>query len=382
MESTINRRDWFKSTISLTAGLTLGPSLVQQLIAAPASKAEASFFSGGKKMSSKIRLNSNENPYGPSEKAKQAVVSILSEANRYPFKETEDLKALIAAKEGVTPQHIHIGAGSGDILCQAAVAFGIEGGSVMSSYPTFPLLMNFAEVFKCRWDRVDANEKLEHDYDAMAAAVKSDTRLVFICNPNNPTGTIVSPAKIKSFCEEVSKKSVVYVDEAYIEFLEPAQQVSMVELVKKDMNVIVSKTFSKVYGLAGLRVGYIVAKPELIDRVYKYAGDIPLSQTAIAAAMASMGDETFMKMTRDKNAAARAVLTDYLDKHKVFYGKPLSNVVFFPAPRDGKTILAKMEEKGFLMRVWDYKEKEWCRVSIGTMEEMKMFVKAFDEVVA
>ncbi len=382
MESKINRRNWFKSTISLTAGLAVGSSLSQQLMAAPVSHAEMDFFADKKKAGGKIRLNSNENPYGPSEKARQAVVQILGEANRYPFKETGDLKALIAAKEGVTPQHIHLGAGSGDILCQSAAAYGVEGGSVLSSYPVFPLLMNFAEVFKCRWDRVNANEQLEHDYDGMAAAVKSDTKLVFICNPNNPTGTVVNPAKIRSFCEEVSKKSVVFVDEAYIEFLEPSQQVSMVELVKKDMNVIVSKTFSKIYGLAGLRVGYIVAKPELIEKVYKYAGDIPLSQTAIAAAEASLGDESFMKMTREKNASARAVLTDYLDKKNLFCGKPVTNVVFFPAPRDGKTILARMEDKGYLMRVWDYKEKEWCRVSIGTIDEMKGFVKAFDEVVA
>jgi histidinol-phosphate aminotransferase len=382
MESRINRRNWFKSTISLTAGLTLGSSITQQLLAAPASKAELDFFAGGKKAGGKIRLNSNENPYGPSDKARQAVINVLGEANRYPFKETDDLKALIAAKEGVTPQHIHIGAGSGDILCQSAVAFGIEGGSVLSSYPVFPLLMNFAEVFNCRWDKVDLNDKLEHDYDAMAAAVKSDTKLVFICNPNNPTGTIVDPAKIKSFCEQVSKKAVVYADEAYIEFLEPSQQISMVDLVKKDMNVVVSKTFSKVYGLAGLRVGYVVAKPELISKIYKYAGDIPLSQPAIAAATASLGDDAFMKSTREKNAIARAVLTDYLDKHNTLYGKSVNNVVFFPAPRDGKTILAKMEEKGYLMRVWDYKGKEWCRVSIGTLDEMKGFVRAFDEVVA
>ncbi|MEJ0054809.1 MAG: histidinol-phosphate transaminase [Bacteroidota bacterium] len=382
MESKINRRNWFKSTISLTAGLTLGSSIAQQLIAAPASKAEREFLAGGKKMGGKVKLNSNENPYGPSDKARQAVINVLGEANRYPFKETDELKALIAAKEGVTPAHIHIGAGSGDILCQSAVAFGIDGGSVLSAYPVFPLLMNFAEVFKCRWDKVDLNEKLEHDYDAMAAAVKGDTKLAFICNPNNPTGTIVAPAKIRAFCEEVSKKTLVYVDEAYIEFLEPAQQVSMVELVKKDMNVVVSKTFSKVYGLAGLRVGYVVARPDLISKIYKYAGDIPLSQTAIAAAEASLGDDAFMKMTRDKNTAARAVLTDYLDKKNTLYGKSVNNVVFFPAPRDGKTILAKMEEKGYLIRVWDYQGKEWCRVSIGTMDEMKGFVKAFDEVVA
>ncbi|MEQ1585771.1 MAG: aminotransferase class I/II-fold pyridoxal phosphate-dependent enzyme, partial [Cyclobacteriaceae bacterium] len=106
------------------------------------------------------------------------------------------------------------------------------------------------------------------------------------------------------------------------------------------------------------------------------------SQTALAAAKAVLGDEDFMKMTREKNAVARKVLTDYLDKKNIFYGKSQTNVVLFPAPMDGKTILSKLDEKGFLIRVWDYQQKEWCRVSIGTADEMKAFVKVFDEVTA
>ena len=220
------------------------------------------------------------------------------------------------------------------------------------------------------------------DYDALASAVKADTRLIFICNPNNPTGTLVDPQKVSSFCEEVSKKMPVYADEAYLEFLEPDRQISLISLVRKDLNVIVSRTFSKIYGLAGLRIGYLVAHPDLIKRVAKYAGDFPVSQTAIAAAQASLGDIEFMKLVRTKNAEARAVLTNYLEQHKVAYGKSLTNFVFYPSPRDGKTILSKMEEKGYLMRIWDYQQREWCRVSIGTLEEMKGFVKAFDEVTA
>jgi histidinol-phosphate aminotransferase len=385
MESNITRRDWFRSTLSLTAGLTVGTSLIQQLIAAPVSQAEFLFRDGKeKKATTKVRLNANENPYGPSEKARQAVMQIMSEGNRYPFQAIDDLKAILAMKEGVTPDHIHLGAGSGDLLCQAGVAFGLEGGRVISAFPTFPMLMNYAEVFKATWDKINLNDKLEHDYNAMAAKVMPDTKLVFICNPNNPTGTLVDPKIVRSFCEEVSKKVTIYADEAYLEFLEPALQgsVSMIDLVKKDLNVIISRTFSKIYGLAGMRIGYLVARPDIIARIAQYAGDIPMSQTAIAAAMASLGDESFMKLTRTKNTEARAVLTGYLEKNKIFYGASVTNFVFFPAGKDGKTILSGMEEKGYLMRIWDYKQKEWCRVSIGTLEEMTGFVKAFDEVMA
>lgn len=381
MQKQLNRRDWLKSTLALTTGLTMTSSLAAQLMASPMSKAEEVFIRHLGNSPAKARLNFNENPYGPSEKAKQAIIQSLSQSNRYAVQELDELKAQLAKKEGVTPDYIHIGAGSGDILCQSGVAFGIEGGSIMSAFPTFPLLMNFAEVFKAAWHKVNLNENLEHDYNAMASAIKKDTRLIFICNPNNPSGTLVDPQRVKIFCEEVSEKVPVYADEAYLEFLEPAQQISMVDLVKKNKNVIVSRTFSKIHGLAGLRIGYIIAKPELINRIAGYQHDIPVSSGSIAAAKACLGDEDFMNLTRTKNKEARTVLTNYLDKNKIAYGKTHTNFVFFPAPKDGNTILKKMEEKGYLMRIWDYQDREWCRVSVGTLEEMKGFVKAFDEVI-
>jgi len=382
MKSQLSRRDWFKSTLALTAGLTITPALVNSLMAGPASEAERLFFQMGKMNGGKVRLNSNENPYGPSEKAKKAVMQILSEGNRYAFKEMEDLKKILADKEGVDPSFIMLGAGSGELLCQTGIAYGLDGGRVLSAYPTFTLLMNYAQQMNATWDKVDLNDKLEFDYEKLLSAIKDDTRLVFSCNPNNPTGTVVNSDIVKSFCEEASKKTLVYADEAYIEFLEPSQQKSMVSILQNTPNMIVSKTFSKVYGLAGLRIGYIVAHPDVLKKVGKYGDTISPSQTALAAAKASLGDEDFMKMTREKNAVARKVLTDYLDKKNIFYGKSQTNVVLFPAPMDGKTILSKLDEKGFLIRVWDYQQKEWCRVSIGTADEMKAFVKVFDEVTA
>ena len=378
----ISRRDWFKSSLALTAGISITPSLVQNLIAAPLSNAERSFFKGLKSNSAKVRLNSNENPYGPSEKAKKAVMQILSQGNRYAFNEMDEMRKVVANKEGVDPSYILLGAGSGELLCQTGIAYGLEGGRVVSAYPTFPLLMNYAQQMNAAWDKVDLNDQLEFDYQKLLSAIKSDTRLVFSCNPNNPTGTVVDTEIVKSFCEEASKKTLVYADEAYIEFLEPSAQKSMVQLVERTPNLIVSKTFSKIYGLAGLRIGYIVAHPDVLKKVGKYGDTISPSQTALAAAKASLGDEDFMKMTREKNAIARKVLTDYLDSKKIYCGKPVTNVLLFQAPKDGKTILTKLDEKGYLIRIWEYQQKEWCRVSIGTEEEMKGFIKAFDEVIA
>jgi histidinol-phosphate aminotransferase len=378
--SNLSRRNWFKSTLALSSGLAMAPWINAD--AAPMSDAEREFFSVRKNSGGKVRLNSNENPYGPSTKAKKAVTDILGEANRYQFDAMKKLKKVLADKEGVDASYIAIGSGSGELLYQTGIAYGLEGGSLLSCYPTFPLLMAAATSMNARWDKVDLNEKLEYDYDKLAASVKADTKLVVVCNPNNPTGTYVDAARVNAFCEEISKRAPVFADEAYLEFLPPAEQKSAIDLVKAGANVIVSRTFSKIYGLAGLRIGYTVAKPEITKKISMYGDEISASQTAIAAAEASLGDENFMSMVRMKNAEARKVLTDYLDKKGYLYGKSLINVVFFPAPSDGKTILARCEEKGYLIRIWDYQGKEWCRVSIGTADEMKGFVKAFEEVIS
>jgi len=354
--SSLSRRAWFKSVGGATAGVMATSFMAQTLMAAPVSKAEEHFFTKEKKSGKKIRLNSNENPYGPSDKARKAVNDVLSEGNRYAFNELQELKKLLAAKEGVEPEYILLGSGSGELLVQTGIAYGLQGGRVLSCYPTFTLLMNYAQQMNAVWDKVDLNEKLEYDFDALAAAIKPDTRLVFVCNPNNPTGTVVNADTVKSFCTEASGKTLVYADEAYLEFLEPAEQKSMVSLVSSSPNVVVSRTFSKIYGLAGLRMGYLVAHPDTLKKIARYGDSISPSQTAVAAAKASLGDEEFMKMTREKNAAARKVLTDYLDRKKVFYGKSRNNVVFFPAPNDEKTMLSELDQKVSLMRVWEYEK--------------------------
>jgi histidinol-phosphate aminotransferase len=327
-----------------------------------------------------VRLNSNENPYGPSDLARKAIAQIIGETNRYPFETAAKFKEVLAAKEGVTPDHILVGAGSSDLLCATGSAFGVEAGTILSSYPTFPMLMTYASLFSARWNKVDLNDKLEIDYSLLAAEIKSDTRLVYICNPNNPTGTLVDPQLVKSFCEEVSQKVPVFADEAYLEFLEPEQQSSLVDLVRRGKNLIVSRTFSKIYGLAGLRTGYIIATPEIIKKIAPHHGGIPTNQAGLAAAKASLGDTAFMEQCRKKNAIARKHLTDYLEKKNYFYGKSHTNFVMFDARTDANQIMSRLAEKGIGIRAWDYKNKPWCRVSIGTLEEMKMFTKVFEEI--
>jgi histidinol-phosphate aminotransferase len=154
----------------------------------------------------------------------------------------------------------------------------------------------------------------------------------------------------------------------------------MVDLVKQGADVIVSRTFSKIYGLAGLRTGYIVAKPALIKKITRNQPGIPNNQMGIAAATACLGDTAFMEMSRKKNAEARKLLTDYLDKKGYFYGKSHTNFVMFDPKADALKLLNGLAEKGIAIRVWDYKAMQWLRVSIGTLEEMKTFTKTFDSL--
>lgn len=377
----VSRRNWFKSAAGLTVGFVSIPSLVEQLMAAPVSEAERlhhpTFLKEGI-----VRLGSNENPYGPSPKAREAVAASLNMGNRYAFEATTSFKKFLADKEGVSPDHIMIGNGSSELLCVAGMGVGLEGKRVVSPFPTFRLLMDFAEKMGATWDKVNVNEKLEVDLEKIAAAVRADTKMIFLVNPNNPTGTTIDFNTYESFCEEMSKKTTVYADEAYLEFVEPSKQRSMINLIRKGSDVIVSRTFSKIYGLAGLRLGYVIAQPDRIKQMSKYqmGGGININQAVLAAAKACVDDTAFMKMTREKNEAARKVLEDYLTKKKIFFAKSSINLLFFQAPVDGKTILTKTEEAGYQIRVWDYAGKEWCRVSIGTQEEMQGFVKAFDRI--
>ncbi len=377
-----SRRQWLKSALTAGVGLPLSLSLAEQLMAAPVSRAERLHGIEPLVNGKLIRLGSNENPYGPSEKARKAIIESMSEGNRYAHGVVQELRTTIAQREGVSPEHILIGAGSSELLCLTGMTAGLEGGAVLSAYPTFRLLMDYAVKFKARWDRVDLDDKMVHNLNAMASAVKSDTKIIFVVNPNNPTGTLLDNQQLKNFCIDMAKKATVFVDEAYVEFLDNPEQHTMVGLVKQGHNVIVSRTFSKVYGLAGLRVGYLIGQPDTLKKMAERQIWGNNNQAGLAAAKASLDDKDFVQMTKKKNAEARDYFCKYLDSKKYFYGKSYANVVLFPAPKDGKMILEETEKRGFQIRVWDYQDKEWCRVSIGTLDEMKAFTKAFDQVVA
>lgn len=379
----LNRRNWLKSSILAAAGWSVLPKW-----ASGASQLTevfpASVLSGGTAL--KAKLNANENPYGPPPVVRQVIADAVSLGNRYGHGDAAVLIDLIAEKEGVTPAHIMLGPGSTDLLEKTAITLFLKGGNVVSADPSYMSLINTARNIGATWKAVPLTADFAHDLPAMEAAIDGQTRLVYVCNPNNPTGSLTGPEGLSAFCAKVSEQVPVFVDEAYLDFLDDYAGNTMVGLVAEGKDVIVARTFSKIYGMAGLRIGYIVAQPERINVLTNMVrGTMGLCVTSVQAAIASLqGGADFCAECKSLNAAAR----DYTVQEITNLGYQIipssTNFILFPMGEHiaGEDFLSRMEAMGVGVRVFRIQEKQWCRVSMGRMEEMKLFVAAFKRVMA
>jgi histidinol-phosphate aminotransferase len=215
----------------------------------------------------------------------------------------------------------------------------------------------------------------------MEKAIDKDTKMVYICNPNNPVGSITAGKDLLDFCSRVSEKVPIFIDEAYLELAEGNGTESMVSLLSKNKNVIIARTFSKIMGMAGLRVGYAVAQPKFLDQIQKITrGGMGISHTSVLGAIASFEDTEFQANTKKMNTECKQYVYDNLKKMNYKYIPSYTNFVIFPIAMNGKDFLSKMTAKGIMVRAFDIQNKPWCRVSMGTMDEMKMFIKALEEV--
>lgn len=330
-----------------------------------------------------VRLHSNENPYGPSPAAVKALQEAAIRGNRYAWQAEDILKAQLAEKEGVPEEYIMITPGSTQILQDAAIFFFRNGGNIVTADPTFMTIMRVAQSVGAEWKAIPLNDQWEHDLPAMEAAVDDQTRLVYVCNPNNPTGSMTPVNPMLDFCERMSDRVPVFVDEAYYEFLEPGSQPSASELIKQGRNVIVARTFSKIHGMAGLRVGYAIGQPKTLDTIRKYViQGMGVSVTSIEAALASLKDMDFQKLSRDKNAAARDYTIAALRERGYTPVDSHTSFVLFPIPMAGDTYLRRMNEQGVGVRSLSLNDQDYCRVSIGTRGEMEQFISAVDTVLS
>ena len=383
MSTHYNRRNWLKATSLMASGVAVSPAL-QTLSARPIHRQgvkEYFYQELDASVALKAKLNANENPYGPSPMAKLAIMEAATQGNRYGHREAYQLIEMIAEKEGVTKDHIMLGPGSTDMLEKVAITSFLKGGNVLSAAPAYMSLVNTSMAIGADWKNVHLTPDHAHDLPGMKAAIDSQTKLVYVCNPNNPTGSLTPSDDLKAFCSEVSDKVPVFVDEAYLEFLSNPMSKSMVGLVAEGKDVIVARTFSKVHGMAGLRIGYIVAKPERIENLKKMVrGTMGLCVTSIYGAMASLKDTKFQEMTVTKTEEAREFTYEKLSSMGFEPIPSHTSFMIFPINMPGKQALDKMADKGVGIRVFTIDDSDWLRVSMGTMPEMELFVSALGQV--
>ena len=234
--------------------------------AATAARGAALNVTVAPRVAAPILLNYNENPLGPGPKARAAILASIDRGSRYVGVEGDRLIAAIAAHEAVAPERIAIGSGSGELLNMLALGWATRG-AVTCAWPTFGQLMSFADEVGATVRRVPLDAQLRHDATAIDEASPAGTGLVYLCNPNNPTGTVLPGASMRALCLRLATRTLVVVDEAYMDFVEPGATESMVDLARGDANVVVLRTFSKLHGLAGLRVGYAIGRPDTIARL-------------------------------------------------------------------------------------------------------------------
>lgn len=323
-----------------------------------------------------IRMSSNENPYGPSQAAIEAMQGAFSQSNLYGGIGNQILE-LQASIENVTPESITISAGSGELLQAAGILASLDKGSIVAPYPTFGQLLRAAEDMGSEIINVPVDEAMHIDLNAMYAAIRPDTKMVYLCNPNNPIPSIIEKKALEDFVRTVAKDRLVFIDEAYYEYVDNPEFSSMMPLITEGVNnVIVARTASKIHGFAGLRVGFGFAHPELIEKINKVkTGSISI--LAQHAALVAYRDKEFQDFARARNKEGLAIVEGMFDELGLRYVKSNANFVFFETGIDNESFRASMRQAGIMVGRLFQPYPTWARVSIAKPEEMQYFVQTY-----
>ena len=327
-----------------------------------------------------IKLASNENPLGPSPKAIQAVRAALENAHLYPDGSGFYLCKAIAAKLGLTPDNIILGNGSNEALEFLGHAFldPARQDEVIASEYAFVVYKLIATSFGARMIEV-LSPDYQQDLEAMLKAVTPKTRLIFIPNPNNPTGTLICQRKIDSFMSRVPEEVMVVFDEAYFEFLDDPPDT--LRFVREGRNVIVLRTFSKIHGLAGLRIGYAVARPDVIEVLHRTRQPFNVNSIAQAGAFAALEDDAHQRETKRVIDEGRSYLQEKFAELNIRFVPGVANFVMANVG-DGCAVFEKLLRQKIIVRpLKGYGLPEWVRISVGTMEENKKFIAALTDVI-
>jgi histidinol-phosphate aminotransferase len=328
-----------------------------------------------------VKLASNENPLGPSPKALQAIGQELPRLSRYPDGNGFALKQALADRHGVTPEQITLGNGSNDILELVTRAFISTAHEVVFSQHAFAVYPIVTQAVGARAVVVKAHEH-GHDLPAMAAAITDRCRLVFVANPNNPTGTWSTVDALRKFLRAVPDNVIVVVDEAYAEYVQHADYPDMVPWIQAHPNLVVTRTFSKAFGLAGLRVGYSVSHPAVADLLNRVRQPFNVNSLAQAAALAALGDTQHLRRSQQLNRDGLQQLIDGFGALDLPFIDSVGNFICVNVKQPGARVYEQLLRRGVIVRPVDnYELPSFVRVSVGLPEENARFLQALAEVV-
>lgn len=326
-----------------------------------------------------IKLASNENPRGASPKAVVAMHAAIGETGRYPDGNGFALKEALSRRFELSPDRIVIGNGSNDVLEMAARAFLAPGSSAVYSEHAFAVYPLVTQATGATGIVVPARD-FGHDLDAMRKAIRGDTRIVFIANPNNPTGTWIAPKMVRSFLEGIPSDVLVILDEAYNEYLDPDRRGDAVRWVAEFPNLIVSRTFSKAYGLAGLRVGYGFAHAQVADLMNRVRQPFNVSHIAQAAAVAALFDDEFVEQSTRLNRQGMNALVEGFRRLGLSWIPSYGNFISFKVGQ-GTEVFRRLLKEGVIVRpIAAYGMPEYLRVTTGTVAENARFLSALEIV--
>lgn len=326
-----------------------------------------------------VKLASNENPLGMPASARAAMTAAIDDLARYPDSNGFELKAAIARHYKVEPAGITLGNGSNDLLELAVRALVAAGDHVVYSQHAFVVYMLATQAVGARASVVPAR-RLGHDLDAMLAAITPQTRMVFVANPNNPTGTLIDGPRLERFIAEVPPQVAIVLDQAYDEYLTPEQRYDAVPWLARRDNLIICRTFSKAYGLAGLRLGFALAGAEVTDLMNRVRQPFNTNSLAQAAAIAALDDVAFLRRSYELNLAGREALQAAFGQMRLDYVPSAGNFVLVNVG-DGAAVSDALLHQGVIVRpVGGYGLPEWIRVSVGLPGENERFLAALAQV--
>jgi len=323
-----------------------------------------------------VVIDANENPLGPCDAARKAIVDMAPQGGRYSYWLKEEFIKTFAEMESLKPEYLRVFPGSSEPLHYSVLSFTSPAKSYVTADPGYEAGMRAANVSGARTVKTPLTKTYAHDVKAMLAAAP-DAGLFYVCTPNNPTGTLTPHSAIEQLVAAKPKGSVVLVDEAYIHF---SDGVSALDLVKADQDVIVLRTFSKIYGMAGIRCGMAIGRPDLLAKLESFGGWSAMPITAVAAATASLRHEHLVPERKQLNAAIRQKTFDWLSSQGYSYTPSQSNCFMLDARRPSKEVIDAMAKRNvYIGRPWPVWPTH-VRITVGTQPEMEAFQSAFDAV--